>query len=294
MTDAAPFRLAPDDAVRAGAWRITTSDGDEPLPDWLADWDISQALVVAQALEIDPPRLTAEAGLPAETPLDVTVLIASGLEIEACAVPVPPGGGEMSIELPLEATLLASTASLSTRVVLRDPGDRSAADSRIAWRRGSILWEEVRSVRLYGDASQFPIMEADFADLGLDAGAPWFLQVSSDLERPAMGSILLLLNDRYPLVLDAAKDIHAARAELSVVRSALSADVGRLLVEIGLSHPEIGEQWPEDSLGGVLRAIVKSRLRGTTEELTALREQDPAVWGSLLASTFDLLREPLR
>ena len=102
-------------------------------------------------------------------------------------------------------------------------------------------------------------MEVDFVEFNLDPAAPWFVQVGPDLELPAMGAIVLLLNARFPLVTEATREFTADRPELGVIRSMLYMDVARTLVEIALAHDDLSAEWPDDSLGDVLATLVESR-----------------------------------
>src|SRR5262249_47303958 len=148
-------------------------------------------------------------------------------------------------------------------------------------------------VRLYGDASRFPVTTVDFADHGLDPAAPWWLEIGSELELPAMGAVQLLLNSRFPLVVEAARDLDPARPELAVLRSSLYADIGRTLVEHALAREDVQQEWPEDSLGEILVGLLAARFREPLPDLRALRHRDPAAWSARLAATFGLFREPL-
>jgi hypothetical protein len=236
-----------------------------------------------------------ETRLSRDTELALSVVYTSEFEDEACRLPIEETTGVVptELELELDGSLLGYSLTLNTSLVLATA--RPEVIGPVAWRRGSVLWHDRKKLRLYGDSSQFPLMEADFADLHLDPQAPWFVQVGTDLDLPAMGGILLLLNTRFPLVIEAATQFTADRAELRVVRSALYEDVARTLVETGLvAHDDLVEEWPEDSLGEVLASLIKSRFNEPAHELRTLRDQEPATWDALVAARFGLLREPMR
>jgi hypothetical protein len=232
--------------------------------------------------------------LPRSCELALSVVYASEFEDAACTMPLDLTAGtahrEIAIEIP--GQLLGTSVELSTALILAEPGE--AQGEPVAWRRGSILWRDAQKVRLYGDSSQFPITEVDFRDCGLDPAAPWFVEIDGDLELPAMGAIQLLLNNRFPLVSDAARILDPERPELAVVRSELFADIGRTLVEFALAQPDLENEWPEDSLGAILTSIVRSRFGESARDLRTLRERDPTAWAAKVAASFGLLREPLR
>lgn len=294
MGDARPYIEAADDAVRAGGWRLVGPEREGPLPDWIATWDMSQTLRVRRQVEVDLDRVFSQTRLPAESRLAVSVIYTSEFEDEACRVCLDQTGGVVPIDLDIEldGVLLGASVTLNTSLVLADHAPHQ--EGPIAWRRGSVLWQDPRKIRLYGDSSQFPLMEVDFAEFNLDPAAPWFVQVGSDLELPAMGAIVLLLNDRFPLVTEAAREFAADRPELRVIRSALYTDVARTLVEIALAHDDLSDEWADDSLGDVLATLIQSRFSDPPHELRALRDRDPAAWDALVAARFGFLREPLR
>jgi hypothetical protein len=294
MGEARPYLEPTADGIRAGAWRLVTGEREEPLPEWIAAWDVSQKLRARRQIGLDLDRVFADTRLPRESRLAVSVVYASELEDEARRILLEQEDGDRAIEIEIEldGNALGSAVTLQTSLVLAEPG--SPDSGLVAWRRGSVLWQESKKIRLYGDSSQFPLMEIDFKDFDLDPASPWFVQIGSDLELPAMGSILLLLNQRFTLVTEAAKELDADRPELAVVRSALYADVGRILAETALSHEDIGREWPDESLGAVLKTLVATRFSQPPDELRVLRDSDPAEWAALLEARFGLLREPLR
>jgi hypothetical protein len=294
MADAPPYPVPSEEAVRAGAWTTEIDGSTSGLPDWLPHWDVSQTLRAGRDLEIDLDRVYEESRLPDECRLGLSFVFTSELEDEACGITFEEARGTVHprLEIEIPGRLLGSTVLLSTALVLRES---ARADSGpVAYRRGSILWSDIRRIQLYGDSSQFPITEVDFSECGLDPAAPWFLQIDGDLELPAMGAIQLLLNSRFRLVTEAARHVGTDRPELAVVRSQLFADVGRTLVEFALAHDEPEREWPEDSLGTVLRSLLMSRFREPIGDLHKLRDQDPTIWAAKLAASFALLREPLR
>lgn len=295
MGDARPYLEAIPDAVRAGAWFADSTDGKQPLPEWVPYWDVSQRLCVKRRIEVDLGRVLSEARLSSDCRLALSVVLASEFEDEGCRVTLAEGDGviPVDLEVDLDGQSLGSTVMLLTSLVLAEPAT-SVVEGPVASRRGSILWQDSKRVRLYGETSQFPVMEVDFGDFGLHPGSPWFVQIGSDLELPAMGSILLLLNERFPLVTEAAKEMSVDRPELAAVRSVLFADVGRVLVEFALSQEDLAQEWPEESLGAVLATVVESRFPQSLDELRKLRENDPSQWAATVEATFGLFREPLR
>ena len=295
MAEALPYLVATDETVRAGAWRTDLGRGAVGLPDWLPEWDLAQTLLTRRSVEIDLLKFWEETRLARGTPVTVAVTWQSCYDDLAAEVPVPLDASpaaqlELAVELP--GHLVAGTVAIRTSLILAEEGGRAGAIP-VAWRRGSVLWRDVKKVKLHGSASQFPISVVDFGRAGLELGAPWSLDVGADLGLPAMGSVLLLLNERFPIVVAAARDRSSDRPELAAIRSALFADVGRVLVEHALAQEDLDHEWPDDSLGAVLQALVSSRFRESFAELRRLRDGDPTAWNARAAAAFGLLREPL-
>ena len=294
MGEARPYLEASADAVRSGAWFVDSAEGMLPLPEWVQYWDVSQELRVKRRIEVDVGRVLSEARLSDDCQLAMSVVLVSEFENEVCRATLAESEGviPVDLEVDLDGQSLGSAVVLLTSLVLAESAAR--VDGPVAWRRGSVLWQDSKKVRLYGESSQFPVMEVDFADFGLHPASPWFVEIRPDLELPAMGSILLLLNERFPLVTEAAREMSTDRPELAVVRSALFADVGRVLVEFALSQEDLVQEWPEESLGAVLATVVESRFPQSVDELRKFKENDPSSWAATIAATFGLLREPLR
>lgn len=294
MGDALPYFTPAAEAVQAGAWSTSQGSTDVALPEWFPAWDISHHLIAARRIEINLDQVYAATRIPTSSHLGLSVVFVSDFEHQVYASTFEQDGGstvsEIAVDIP--GQLLGPLVTLSTGLVLRDPGVRD--EGPIAWRRGSVLWNDVKKVRLYGDESQFPITEVDFADWNRDPSAPWFVEIGPDLELPAMGAVQLLLNSRFPLVIAAARGDEGGRPELAVVRSQLFADIGRTLIEFALAQDDLEQDWPDDSLGAILTAAVTSRFREPISDLRLLRLQDPPAWAAKTAGAFGLLREPLR
>jgi hypothetical protein len=245
-------------------------------------------------IEIDVDRLLEETGLADDVELAVAVTWRSCFDELARRSSIPTvSDGPLPVDIAIEVPgyLVAGTVALTTSVIVTSS---TRAGGPIASRRGSRLWSDVKKVRLHGASSQFPINVIDFAGVGLESGAPWFISVGPDLGAPAMGAMLLLLNERFPLVVAAAQDYHSERPELAAIRSVLFADVGRQLVEYALGREDVEDDWPDGSLGEVLGTLVSSRFTGSFDELRRQRETDALAWNALCEASFGLLREPLR
>jgi hypothetical protein len=291
--EAFPYLAASDEAVRAGAWTADLGGGQGGLPEWIADWELSRRLDVRRRIEVDPEVLRRDTGLDEKARFNFAVTFESAFDDAAVVVPFGAAGETASVEVAaqLDGSLLAGSVALTTTLVLAERG-RVNGDPPIAHRRASVLWRDTAKIRLHGDASQFPLTVVDFAALGLPPGAPWFVEFAGELESPAMGAIRLMVNEANTTVVEAIKHLEDGATDLSGIRSALFADVGRTLVEHALARPDLNDEWPEDSLGLALRAVL-SRFKEAPSELRAQRDHDPQGWASRMSATFGLMREPL-
>jgi hypothetical protein len=182
---------------------------------------------------------------------------------------------------------MSGRVEIVTSVILADGTD--PVPGPVAWRRGSILWRDSKKVRLHGDATQFPMEVVDFEAHGIDPAAPWFVQMHSDLTMPVLGSVQLLINRRFPRVVDALQNVSSTDPTDVAIRSILTTDVGRTLVEHLLSLEDETQDWPEESLGHVLRQLAASRFGSDARSLRGRRESDAAGWAVDNAASFRLL-----
>jgi hypothetical protein len=108
-----------------------------------------------------------------------------------------------------------------------------------------------------------------------------------------MGSLQLLVNAGAYRVVEALTEDDGEREDLAAIRSVVYADVGRQLVEHALTYEELEREWPEESLGAVLQALIRTRFTESVGELRRMRDSDPAGWNAKVSAAFNLLREPL-
>ena len=159
---------------------------------------------------------------------------------------------------------------------------------------GSVLWSDRQRVLLEGDNALFPIATADFHDLPYPTGAGWYLHVDEDLEGAALGSILLLVNERHEVVLRAVEAAGSPTEADRRVLSTLRTDVLRSLVERALTDEDLTEEtdYPVGSLGALLTTVVRNAFPAfSLEALRRERQTSPALFSSRLQETSRLLVE---
>ena len=297
MTRVFPFLRPPDDTVTAGPWSRLTPDGAEPLPDALLDWDYSTTLLLHRPLTVDGLRLRRLSGLPADTAVDVTVqwfATSSALRGRAWQKALPAHDAyESAIEFRLPGDDLGGTLELITSVTLRasSPGASAAA----ATRPGSVLWSDRHRVALEADNALFPIATADFHDLPYPTGAGWYLHIDEDLGGAAMGSILLLVNERHDIVMRAVEAASSPTEADRRVLSTLRADVLRVLLDRALTLDDLKEEtnYPVGSLGALLVNVVRNAFPAfSLDALRRERETAPALFSSRVQETSHLLVGP--
>ncbi|TFV63704.1 hypothetical protein E4P40_27240, partial [Blastococcus sp. CT_GayMR20] len=225
MTRVFPFLRPPGDVVTLGPWSRLTPDGGEPLPDTLLDWDYDTVLSLLRPMTVDGLRARRLTGLAEEAELDLSVqwfATSSALRGRAWRSPLPAVDGfEAAVAFDLPGDDLGGTLELVTSITLRTPGREASAAAPS--RPGSVLWSDRHQVLLQGDNTLFPIAPADFHDLPYPTGAGWYLHIDEDLEAAALGSILLLVNERHEVVMRAleaaAFPAEADRRVLSTLRT---------------------------------------------------------------------------
>jgi hypothetical protein len=289
-----PYRRPSDDVVRANPWTLAGELTE--LADDLPDWDYDTVLPLRRTLVVDGARARRECGLEDDAELAVSVRwTASGslLRGRAWHAPVPPTDGvELSVEFDLPGTDLGGTLGLDFSLILIRPGGTT---SKIAPRRpGSVLWADRRDVRLRGDATQFPIVVTDFGSSAYPADAPWILDIGGGLEDAALGSLLLLVNEKRKNVVDvvtgrAGHDSTRSAAVLSMLR----ADTLRGLVERAVVEEDfdISMEYPTGSTGAVLQAVLRQHFDDDLETLRREHTQDPAYFAARIQAAAGLLKE---
>jgi hypothetical protein len=239
------------------------------LPQVLSDWDAETLLQLSRVLVVGG-GLRDECGLPSNTDLAAVVTwhsTGSGLRDEALFQALPHRGQfEGRLELELPGAELGGELRLSTRVVLdQDVSARKNFEAHLA---GSILWEDVWSVRLEGDEPAFPISMLDFAATNFDVNAEWHLDVYDDPTVAAMGALRLYLNTRFPGVIRAFANASDPDPVERLILGTVKTDVERLLVQSAFDL-EDDVAWEEGSLGYLLVTLTQSVFEG--DPLPSLR-----------------------
>ncbi|MGY1813289.1 hypothetical protein [Blastococcus sp. SYSU D00820] len=297
MTRVFPFLRPPGDVVVVGPWSRLTPDGGEPLPDTLTDWDYSTTLVLHRPLTVDGLRLRRLSGLPEDAAVDLSVqwlATSSALRGRAwrSGLPTDDGAG-VTIDFELPSDDLGGTLELVTSVTLRRsaPGASRAA----ATRPGSVLWSDRQRVLLEGENTLFPIATADFHDLPYPTGAGWYLHIEEDLEAAALGSILLVVNERHAVVMGAVEAASSPTEADMRVLSTLRTDLLRVLIERALTSEDLTEEsdYPVGSLGALLLTVVRNAFPAfSMEALRRERQTAPALFSSRIQETSQLLVAP--
>ncbi|KAA1013942.1 hypothetical protein FVA95_26605 [Pseudonocardia sp. EV170527-09] len=275
MSRAYPYRRPPGDVVTIGPWLRLTGDSVDELPLDLPDWDYGTVLHLKRPMRVDGLRAREACGLSAGSAVTLTVVWAaanSSLRGQAWQGPVPAvDGAELEIDFELPGDELGGRLDLETSLILQaaDAGSSATAPSR----PGSVLWREVHSVMLQGDAVLFPLAVVDFEQVRYPSGAAWHLELSEDLDSQALGSILLLANKRRPVVTSALENAADPTEADRLVLSTVQSEVVRSLVERAVVDDEFDPA--NDYAAGTVGALLTSVLVATFPErdLDALRRE---------------------
>ncbi len=297
MTRAFPYLRPPRDVVTAGPWSQVIAGGAVELSSELPEWDYDTTLSLSRPVRVDGVRTRQFCGLPQEAEIDLTVrwsASSSLLRGRAWQAAVPAqDGAELNIAFELEGDELGGILELHTVLTLRDP---AGVNSSVAPRRpGSVLWSDRFSVLLQGDAVLFPLAVADFHDLPYPTKASWYLEVGDDLEAAALGSVLLLANERREVVVKALTAAAAPTDADRRVLSTLRTDVLRSLVERALSNEDFLDEvdYPTGSLGALFTAVLERMFPAfTVEALRRERLLEPVLFTARVQDAADLLAAP--
>jgi hypothetical protein len=284
---ALPYRAPAEDVTRAEPWTLVTEDGELPMPEALPDWDYQMDLHLRRSVQVDLNRARTEAGLPPGSALTVAAVwtaTGSNLRGTACLIKLADSG---SVTVELNARLrgadLGGVLRMDTALVLSESLTGGAPSA--PHRAGSVLWSDRRSLRLQGDAPQFPMAIIDFAHTSFPKGAGWHLHIGGNLHAAAMGSLLLLVNEQNTVTATAFQNAAKPRSIDKVVLSAVYADAARIMIEHALRRDDFGDDtsFPEDTLGATLLSLFHRSFPGVSINDVRLRlQQSPSLFASEL------------
>lgn len=280
-----PYRAPTEDVVTPEPWRLVVEDGEVDLPEALPDWDYQMDVHVRRALRVDLDRVRQQTGLPADAVLMLSVVwTATGSNLSGPAQHVrlcESGTSTIEFDFRLRGADLGGLLLLDTALVLAERmNDARPSSPR---RAGSVLWSDRETLRLQGDAPQFPMAVIDFARTSFPESAAWHLQISGGLESATMGAILLLVNEQNTVTSTAFQNAGKPRPVDRIVLSAVYADAARIMVEHALAHEEFVEDadFPDGSLGATLLSLFDQLFPGQSITDIRLRHrQSPALFSS--------------
>lgn len=291
-----PYRVPAEDVVTPALWRLVVEDGEVALPEALPDWDYQMNLHLRRALRVDLDRVRRQTGLSANAALMLSVVwtaTGSNLSGPAQQIRLSQGGiSTVECDVRLRGADLGGLLLLDTALVLAERmNDARPSSPR---RAGSVLWSDRETLRLQGDAPQFPMAVIDFARTSFPDDAAWHLQISGGLESATMGALLLLVNEQNTVTATAFQNAGKPRPVDRVVLSAVKADTARIMVEHALAHDEFVEDadFPDGSLGATLLGLFDQLFPGQSITDVRLRHrQSPALFSSDLQAAVKIFVE---
>ncbi|GLX04435.1 hypothetical protein [Microbispora sp. NBRC 16548] len=293
---ALPYRRPSEDVVQAEPWFLVTEDGDMPLHESLSDWDYQMDLRLRRKVQVDVDRARAETGLSPETALTLAIVwTATGSNLRGPGARRRiEGGGLQQVEITtnLRGSDLGGVLMLDTVLVL--PEALTTGGPSSPRRGGSVLWSDRRSLRLQGDAPQFPMAVIDFAKTSFPESAAWHLQIGGTLHGAAMGSLLLLVNEKNAATATAFQNAAKPRPVDKVVLSAVYADVARVMIEHALRHEEFEDEavFSDDTLGSTLLSLFHRLFPGSSINDVRLRfNHSPSLFSSELQAAVKIFED---
>ncbi|WP_328326918.1 MULTISPECIES: hypothetical protein [unclassified Streptomyces] len=264
---------------------MVTEDGDIAMPEAVPDWDYQMDLHLRRTVRVDTDRARAQSGLPDDAALILsTVWTATGSNLSGPAQHerlVTGGTCVVQLDARLRGADLGGLLLLDTALVLAER--RNDVRASAPRRAGSVLWSDRVSLRLQGDAPQFPMAVIDFTRTSFPDAAAWHLQISGALESATMGSLLLLVNEKNTVTATAFENAGKPRPVDRVVLSAVYADAARIMIEYALGHEEFveGADFPDGSLGATLLSLFAQLFPDQLiTDIRLRRSQSPALFAS--------------
>ncbi|AUG75747.1 hypothetical protein CFP65_0807 [Kitasatospora sp. MMS16-BH015] len=280
-----PYRIPSEDVVTVEPWSLVTEDGEVPMPEALPDWDYHMDLHLRRTVRIDLARARSQSGLPADAALTLAAVwtaTGSNLSGPASRLRLADGGTiTAEIDVFLRGADLGGLLLLDTALVLAER--RTDGRPSSPRRAGSVLWSDRESLRLQGDAPQFPMAVIDFSRTSFPDEAAWHLRISGGLESATMGSLLLLVNERNTVTTAAFENAGKPRQVDRVVLSAVYADAARIMIEHALGNDDFTEDadFPDGSLGATLQSLFDRLFPDQSITDVRLRQrQSPALFAS--------------
>jgi len=293
---APPYRMAPTGSVVAGPWQWLIDDVPGELPDALSDWDYRMDLSLRRSVTVDVDLVRQATGLSAAAKLTLAMIwtaSGSGLKAAGDRISLPETGiANVDLAALLPGNQLGGVLGLETTLVLAEYSeDGDLASPR---RAGSILWTSKYETRLQGDAPLFPIAVVDFAKTQYPEDAGWHVEIGGDLETATMGALLLLVNERKQVLVDAMRSAAKPRPVDRVVLSTVHADVARTLVEYALHDQDFSLEvdYGDETIGSTLQALIGRFFPG--QSLTHLRRrqgQSPTAFATELQHAVRIFEE---
>ncbi|MEV7408482.1 hypothetical protein ACWDMR_06355 [Streptomyces althioticus] len=290
-----PYRVPTEDVVSADSWRLVVEDGEVPLPEAMPDWDYQLDLLLRRTVRVDLERARRQSGLPDDAPLVLSaVWTATGSNLSGPAEQIPMSSdatGIAEFDFRLRGADLGGLLLLDTALLLAER--RVDARPSTPRRAGSVLWSDRQTLRLQGDAPQFPMAVIDFARTSFPDDAAWHLQISGGLDSATMGSLLLLVNERNGATANAFQKASKPGPVDRIVLSAVYADAARIMVEHALNQDDFtgDTDFPEGSLGATLLNLVEQLFPGQSiTDIRLRRQQSPALFASDLQAAVKIFK----
>lgn len=245
---ALPYRTPAPDAVLAGSW---TSNGSR-LPDRIEEgWDYQTLITARRRVTIDVARVRLEAGLVSDDELLLSSRYwstGSLVRHGRTACPVATDAGERPVEIEVELAIdcvnLAGSLVVETTLTM---GRAAAARPFVARRPGSVLWRSTEQFAVEGAGGLLPVTRTNFTGSTVPKGA-WFVSFGEGgWDEPAMGQLLVLLNEDN-LGIVAALEGTCPPESADLIWQSLTLDVVHTVLSIALEDPEFApvDAGPDD------------------------------------------------
>lgn len=150
------------------------------------------------------------------------------------------GPSEVELALEIDGRDLAGALMVETNLLV---GAATGPGAYIARRPGSVLWRATDRFAVEGSAGLLPVTRTSFRGMPLPKGA-WYVSAGrGGWREPAMGQLLVILNEDNPGVV-AALEGTCPKESADVVWQSLSVDIVHTIISIALEDPEFS---PADS-----------------------------------------------
>ncbi|MGP3707817.1 hypothetical protein [Gordonia paraffinivorans] len=266
-TDVKPYFVPSDALIAPSPWLRRVEDEWEPLGEAVDNWDYRTILQLRCSVTIDATEVREQTGLTDGSPIALVLgYRALDTYLAGRNTVIPLQDGAVDAELTVHPDDAGALIGVTRRLVLLR--DRLIHAPGEAHHAGSILWEDEHRVQLAGASTMFPTEVVDFEAFGLNPNASWHAILPPSPDAPAMGALLLLLNEKDTRLVEAVQKERKLTDEQQFLVDQMEENLVLEIVRWALARWDELAETDGQSFGASARALTRRVL------------PDPEIWAA--------------